>query len=146
MIHPDVHAVTVHPTSANRVTAATGGGLYRSNDGGRSWENRYHCYIRAVWVDPGDHRHMIAGPADGVSRNGRVEETLDAGRSWRPASQGMMPTPWGDFMVERFSGFENRILAVLSNGQVWSRLQDQAAWFHVLPEIATARAIAAAAR
>jgi len=25
----------------------------------------YRCYIRVVWVDPADRKHMIAGPADG---------------------------------------------------------------------------------
>lgn len=29
LIHPDVHAITVHPSSSDRVTAATGGGLFR---------------------------------------------------------------------------------------------------------------------
>jgi hypothetical protein len=33
-IHPDVHSITVHRTSSDLVTAATGGGLYRSADGG----------------------------------------------------------------------------------------------------------------
>jgi len=39
MIHPDVHSITVHRTSSDLVTAATGGGLYRSADGGRNWKN-----------------------------------------------------------------------------------------------------------
>ena len=67
LIHPDVHSITVHPSSSDLITAATGGGLYRSTDGGKSWKNIYRCYIRAVWVDPADPQHIIAGPADGVS-------------------------------------------------------------------------------
>lgn len=47
MVHPDVHSIAVHPTSSDIVTAATGGGLYRSMDGGKSWKNIYRCYIRA---------------------------------------------------------------------------------------------------
>ena len=41
MIHPDVHSITVHRSSSDLVTAATGGGLYRSTDGGRNWQNIY---------------------------------------------------------------------------------------------------------
>jgi photosystem II stability/assembly factor-like uncharacterized protein len=48
LIHPDVHAIAVHPTSPDRVTAPTGGGLYTSVDGGKTWDNLYRCYCRAA--------------------------------------------------------------------------------------------------
>ena len=83
MVHADVHSITVHPTSCEIITAATGGGLFRSADGGATWKNLYPCYIRAMWVDPEDPQHMIAGPADGVSRNGRIEESFDGGWTWQ---------------------------------------------------------------
>ena len=35
LVHPDVHSIEVHPSSPDLVLAATGGGLYRSQDGGR---------------------------------------------------------------------------------------------------------------
>lgn len=142
MIHPDVHSITVHPFSSDIVTAATGGGLYRSTDGGSNWKNLYRCYIRAAWVDPGDFQHIIAGPADGVSRNGRIEESYDGGRTWKPASDGMK-TPWPRHMVERFIQIDKKLFAILSNGELWIKLLNKAAWQHVLPEIANIRAIAA---
>jgi photosystem II stability/assembly factor-like uncharacterized protein len=142
MIHPDVHSLTVHPTSPDLVTAATGGGLYRSSDGGRSWENIYRCYIRAVWVDPADDRHLIAGPADGVSRRGRIEETYDGGQIWHVASDGMMPVPWSGHMVERFFHFDNALFAVLSNGALWSRSLDETTWRRVLSEVKGIKAVA----
>jgi photosystem II stability/assembly factor-like uncharacterized protein len=144
MVHPDVHSITVQPGSPDLVTAATGGGLYRSTDGGRSWENIYPCYIRAIWVDPADHRHMIAGPADGVSRNGRIEESRDGGKTWQPASAGMAPTPWSKHMVERFFQFDNELLAVLSNGELWSRGIGAFEWKRLLPEIHQIKAVAVA--
>jgi hypothetical protein len=107
MIHPDVHSITVPPTSSDFVTAATGGGLYRSNDGGRIWKNIYRCYIRAIWVDPANPQHLIAGPADGVSRNGRIEESNDGGYTWQLASDGVAPAPWSRHMVERFVQLDN---------------------------------------
>ena len=141
MIHPDVHSISAHPTTSDLVTAATGGGLYRSTDGGRNWKNLYRCYIRAIWVDPADHHHMIAGPADGVSRNGRIEESYDGGQTWRLASDGLMPTPWSRHMVERFIQVDNDLFAVLSNGELWLKPLSGAKWRHVLSEMPRVTAI-----
>ena len=142
MIHPDVHSITVHPSSSDIVTAATGGGLFRSIDAGRSWKNIYPCYIRAVWVDPIDHQHLVAGPADGVSRNGRIEESRDGGRSWHSASIGLK-APWARHMVERFAQVDDELFAVLSNGELWSQKLSDPNWNRVLPEIDQIKAIAA---
>jgi photosystem II stability/assembly factor-like uncharacterized protein len=142
MVHPDVHSITVHPSSSDIVTAATGGGLFRSSDGGRSWKNIYPCYIRAIWVDPGDHQHLVAGPADGVSRNGRIEESRDGGRSWQPAFDGM-DAPWARHMVERFAQVDDQLFAVLSNGELWAKKLSGTKWGRVLPEIAQVKAVAA---
>ncbi|HEX7973437.1 MAG TPA: hypothetical protein VF498_03440 [Anaerolineales bacterium] len=116
-IYPDVHSVTVHPTSPDWVAAPTGGGFYRSDDGGQTWQVRYDCYCRAVWLDPNDPDHLVLGPADGVDRNGRIEETWDDGRTWVPASQGLA-APWPRHMVERFLAAGDELLAVLSNGEL----------------------------
>ena len=43
-VHSDVHSVTTHNSSADRVLAATGGGLYRSDDGGVTCNCRYRSY------------------------------------------------------------------------------------------------------
>lgn len=142
LIHPDVHSITVHPSSADIVTAATGGGLYRSADGGKSWKNIYPCYIRAVWVDPADPRHLVAGPAEGVSRNGRIEESRDGGGTWQPASGGMA-APWPRHMVERFALVGGELFAVLSNGELWSRKPGGSNWGRVLPELTQVKAVAA---
>jgi photosystem II stability/assembly factor-like uncharacterized protein len=143
MIHPDVHSITVHRTSSDLVTAATGGGLYRSADGGRNWKNIYRCYIRAIWVDPANAQHIIAGPADGVSRNGRIEESYDGGQTWHLASDGMMPAPWSRHMVERFVQLDNDLFAILSNGELWFNRLDGSSWHRILSEIHQIKAIAA---
>jgi len=143
MIHPDVHSITVHRTSPDLVTAATGGGLYLSVDGGRSWQNIYKCYIRAVWVDPANARHLIAGPADGVSRNGRIEESYDGGQTWNFASDGMMAAPWAGQMVERFVQTGDDLFAVLSSGELWLKRLDKSSWHRILPEVNQIKAIAA---
>ncbi len=143
LIHPDVHSIEVHPSSPDLVTAATGGGLYRSDDCGRNWKCLYPCYCRAVWVDPDDAQHIIFGPADGVSRNGRIEESRDGGETWQPAARGL-EVPWPQHMVERFCQADGQLLAVLSNGELWATELKAIKWRQILPEIKGVTSVAAA--
>ena len=77
---------------------------------------------------------MILGPADGVDRNGRIEESRDGGQSWSPASSGLQ-VPWRRGMVERFFQMEDELFAVLSNGQLFSASLPALEWRRVLPNI-----------
>jgi photosystem II stability/assembly factor-like uncharacterized protein len=139
-IYPDVHSIEVHPSSPDLVYAPTGGGFYRSNDGGKTWKLFYDCYCRAVWVDPIDTEHIILGPADYVDSNGRIEESHDGGQSWSPASNGLK-VPWRRGMVERFFQADDELFAVLSNGQLLSAFLSTLEWHRILPEIANVNAI-----
>jgi photosystem II stability/assembly factor-like uncharacterized protein len=133
-IYPDVHSIAAHPSSPNLVFAPTGGGYYASRDGGKTWELLYDCYSRAVWIDPNDAAHQVLGPADGVSRNGRIEETRDGGKSWRAASNGLR-VPWRQHMVERFAQIGDELLAVLSNGELLSAPLASFQWQPILAEV-----------
>ncbi len=141
-IPSDLHSIIVHPASPDLVLAPTGGGFYRSADGGKTWERLYHCYCRAAWCDPANPQHMLLGPADGVERNGRIEETYDGGQTWQKASDGLA-LPWRNYMVERFWQIDHQLLAVLSNGQVWgAQLAQVWKWQPVLPAIQGVAALA----
>jgi hypothetical protein len=140
-IHSDVHSIAVHPASPKRVYAPTGGGLYTSGDGGRTWSLIYaRCYCRAIWLDPYNDGHLLLGPADGVDYNGRIEETFNDGQSWRPASTGLS-VPWIHAMVERFAPLDQDVFAILSNGQVWSARPPQVSWQRVFNELPPVNAI-----
>jgi hypothetical protein len=144
-VHPDVHSVVVHPLSPDLVYCPTGGGFYRSLDGGRTWTLRYACYCRAVWADPQDPDHIILSPADDVDRNGRIEESRDGGISWSLASDGL-EVPWARGMVERFVQVGEELLAVLSNGQLLAAMLATLTWRRVLTEIEKVNAVTAMPR
>jgi len=133
-VYPDVHSLEVHPSSPDLVYAPTGGGFYRSNDGGKTWKLFYDCYCRAVWVDRLDPEHMILGPADYVDSNGRIEESRDGGQTWSLASNGLK-VPWRRGMVERFFQADDELFAVLSNGQLFSASLSALEWQRILPNI-----------
>jgi photosystem II stability/assembly factor-like uncharacterized protein len=132
-VYPDVHAIYVHPGSPQLVFAPTGGGFYRSADGGATWDLLYDCYCRAMWADPNQPQHLLLGPADGVDSDARIEVSPDGGQTWAPASGGL-EVPWPNHMVERFVPAGDEMLAILSNGEVLlSRVGDWQ-WQTVLPE------------
>jgi photosystem II stability/assembly factor-like uncharacterized protein len=139
-IYPDVHSLEVHPSSPDLVHAPTGGGFYRSNDGGKTWKLLYDCYCRAVWVDRFDSEHVILSPADGVDRNGRIEESHDGGETWSLASNGLK-VPWRRGMVERFFQADDELFAILSNGQLLSASLSSLEWRRILPNINDVNAI-----
>lgn len=139
-IYPDVHSLEVHQSSPDLVYAPTGGGFYRSNDGGKTWRLFYDCYCRAAWVDPLDPEHVILSPADGVDRNGRIEESRDGGQTWSLASKGLK-VPWQRGMVERFLQADDELFAVLSNGQLLSASLPAFEWQRILPDRSDVNAV-----
>jgi photosystem II stability/assembly factor-like uncharacterized protein len=140
-VHSDVHDVAVHPTDPDLVFASTGGGLYRSRDGGATWQLLYDCYCRSLWLDPQDPDHVIFGPADYVGSYGRIEETSDGGQTWRMISEHLN-TPWPHTMPERFAQISGELFCVLDDGRLLVTPADAADWHFVLGEIESINAIA----
>jgi hypothetical protein len=138
-IYPDVHDIAVHPSDPDRVFAATGGGLYRSTDGGAHWDEVYDCYCRALWLDPHDPDHLIFGPADHVGARGRLEESMDGGGTFRPAS-GCLDVPWPHTMPERLAQVDDALLCVLDDGRVLIAQLGEWDWQFILPGISDVHA------
>jgi photosystem II stability/assembly factor-like uncharacterized protein len=139
-LHPDVHSIAVHSSSPDLVFAPTGGGFYRSTDGGATWTLLYDCYVRAVWCDSSNPNHLILAPADNVDSNGRLEETHDGGATWHLASHGLQ-LPWRRHMVERLTQLGDELFAVLSNGQVFSTRLATMEWAQIVPEVRGVQAV-----
>ena len=117
-IYPDIHSLVTHPSTPDLVLAATGGGFYRSDNGGATWALLHEDYVRAVWVDPADADHMLIGPAEEIGARGTIVVSRDGGRSLAPAAAGLSG-PWPDDMVERFVPAGGDLLALTAEGQVW---------------------------
>jgi photosystem II stability/assembly factor-like uncharacterized protein len=139
-LHADVHSVYVHPHSKDDVLAATGGGLFRSQNGGESWAHLYRCYCRAAWWDPADPDHIVFGPAHSVDRGGRIEESHDGGQSWEVIGDGL-DAPWPRHMVERLTPVQDGVAAVLSNGELRLALPDDWQWETPLPDVQNVDAV-----
>ena len=139
---PDVHSIRIHPSSPDLVFAVTGGGLYRSRDGGKTWTLLYRCYCRDVWIDPADAEHIVLGPAELVDTDGRIEESRDGGQTWRSASAGLA-APWPHHMVERFAPIGDELLAVLSNGTLIAAPVSTLQWQRILPQVNSVTGVAA---
>jgi photosystem II stability/assembly factor-like uncharacterized protein len=124
-IDMDVHSVTFDPADPKVIYAATGGGenfpdptpppkgrpLYRSGDGGASWESitdsLKRTYSVPVRVHPKDSKTLYIGVAEepppfwlkrATKANGALMRSSDRGASWQQLSSGL-PSPF-ESMVE----------------------------------------------
>jgi photosystem II stability/assembly factor-like uncharacterized protein len=142
-VYPDVHDIAVHPSDSDLVFAATGGGFYRSDDGGVTWALIYDCYCRGLWLDAADPEHIIFGPADRVGALGRIEESHDGGRTWRLASNGL-DVPWPRTMPERMRQVNDELFVVLDDGRLLFASLANLEWQYI--EVSDVNAVAAMQR
>ncbi|MEM7218477.1 MAG: glycosyl hydrolase [Pseudomonadota bacterium] len=70
-------------------SVAYGDGVYRSTDGGKSWDNvglKDSGHISAIWIDPADGAHVLVaaqGPLWNAGGDRGLYETRDGGETWR---------------------------------------------------------------
>lgn len=135
-IHPDIHQLLLDINGGLIVFAATGGGIYRSWDGGKTWQQVHPEYTRALARQPGSTQILYAGPSLQVGHLGQIVRTQDAGSTWVPWSNGL-PVPLTG-MVEQFAARAGNLdtlgglFAVLSSGEVSHCDLDHADWVSIL--------------
>jgi photosystem II stability/assembly factor-like uncharacterized protein len=103
-----IHTVLPHPTDPQRVTVAMStGGVYRTTDGGASWEPANSGIKAYFFPDPypefGQCVHKVAGhparPEQFFLQNHHgVYRSDDAGATWQSIAEGL-PTDFGFTMV-----------------------------------------------
>lgn len=143
----DVHHVTGHPGDPELLYASLGtatlaqprdarhGGVARSRDGGRTWEKLEHDYTRAALVPPARPDLVLAGPAGGVGRDGRIVVSSDGGETWEPAGEGI-EVPMPD-MVELFvPAPDGEVWAICSGGRLLRAAPGRWSWSSALPAAA----------
>ena len=107
----DIHTLACAPNDANRLYAATGGGLYRSRNGGAAWERAYQglhsTYTVPLAVHPTDARMVFTAAAKGPppSWSGPdgaavvIYRSSDGADTWVPVMEGLPPTLPGEVYV-----------------------------------------------
>jgi uncharacterized protein (TIGR03437 family) len=65
------------PTSPQILFAGTPAGIYKSSDGGQTWQASYSGVAKLVGVNPGNHLQVAA-----ISNSGQLLRSLDGGLTW----------------------------------------------------------------
>ena len=79
-------ALAIHPTDPKTVFAGAPTGLYKTMDGGTTWQKL--TLDRPVWsiaVDPAEPQHLLTGTSAGVY------SSSDGGATWTASSAGLPP-------------------------------------------------------
>ncbi len=89
-ISANVNHLVFHPTDAQTLYAATTVGVFKSTDGGQSWNERMRDmteinFIVTLAVDPVSPSILYAGTSGGVYRS------LDGADSWTKVNHGLVP-------------------------------------------------------
>jgi photosystem II stability/assembly factor-like uncharacterized protein len=128
-----VTVIVVDPRAPQKLLASTwtqdpkaGGGVYRSDDGGRTWSaaGLMGHAVRALAEAPSDANVLIAGAVDGVFRS------ADSGRTWERVS------PEGHEELRNFDSIaidpgDARILYAGTYHLPWKTTDSGAHWFPV---------------
>jgi photosystem II stability/assembly factor-like uncharacterized protein len=94
--------VAIDPTVAGRLFALTYGGVYRSNDGGKSWQKNKGSltYPQKIWIDSRDTSHLIVALDKGVA------ESNDGGVTWKVETAKPAGSGTNNLLVDARAGLE----------------------------------------
>ena len=125
-IHPDVHSIDIHPAQPETIMAATGGGVFRSVDRGKTFQHLIDDYTRGVCIKADDPATVVVGPSRRVGHLGRMMVSRDGGDSWRDAEQNLsFPL---DRMCEHIICDAEDVFAVVLDDAVYHAAFNDLAW------------------
>jgi photosystem II stability/assembly factor-like uncharacterized protein len=133
-----VHKVLVHPARPERLWQQNHCGVYRSDNGGESWERLDGNGLPSDFgfglaLDPHDPDVAYVVPEEGaenrVTCDGRlgVYRTSDGGASWELASEGLPEPAWVAVLREAMSFDDGGVYVGTQSGSVFVR-PDGEAW------------------
>lgn len=125
-----VYVLAIDPTNSQNIFAGTNGdGVFKSNDGGKSWSNSSNGLTPdAIWVlklaiDPTNSQIIYAG----TTYSGGVYKSIDGGSTWSPAKNGL-PFASITAMAIDPSNSQNIFVGVNWYGGVWKSTNGAASW------------------
>ncbi len=143
----DIHQIMVVPSAPDTVYMTTGVGLYKSLDGGETWERLTGPDFRLAYPDhivlsPDDRTLFMTGAREdpGVWRRTQVAETAimrsrDGGRSWEEMQKGFSVLPRANIEAMTLASYpggftlfvgdtDGAVHASEDGGESWSRIAD----------------------
>ncbi len=147
----DVHRLIINPIDANVFYLATGEGLYRSGDGGESWDHLIRRddrmgYPDFLYFDPkddgvvylsGSGKHPGQWSSD-ESADSTVMRSADDGRSWIELHEGLpRPVP-GSFEAMALHHWDGGMMLAVGTaaGEVYASENEGASWTCIADDLA----------
>lgn len=132
----EMHALVMHPARPARLFAATGGGLFRSEDLGASWTQMTaglpYSFARSIAVDPDNPDRLMAGlnqQRDGGTAV--IARSADGGNTWQVVAHGLpslagqsitaVAAGPGHFLMGTDAGL---LFATANFGDFWQRIRN----------------------
>ena len=147
----DTHRLLINPSDPSVFYLATGEGLYRSGDGGESWDHLTQRgdrlgYPDFLYFDPrddgilymaGSHRNpgqwFDEGVADSV-----VMRSADDGRTWAELDHGLPKPVIGAFEAMALHQWDGGMMLAIgtATGEVYASEDDGASWICIAEDVA----------
>jgi photosystem II stability/assembly factor-like uncharacterized protein len=117
---PSQFQVELDPVSPGTLYAIAPTGIFRSTDGGGTWEPRGTGYAIGFAIDPRNPATLYAGALRGV-----LWKSVDAGATWQPTGSGL-PDQLASLLVDPFSS--ETLYAGLFRGGLFVSSDSAATW------------------
>jgi len=152
-----VHKVAAHPARPDRMFAQNHGGVYRSDDAGRTWtsiaDGLPADFGFPIVVHPHDPDTVFVFPLAADSERippggrARVWRSTDAGGTWAPSAAGLPDHFYAAVMRDAFTADNAERTGLYfgaRDGTVWASLDDGESWTEIaehLPDVLSVRAV-----